>query len=161
MKQINKIPKNQRVYIDESGIDKYIYRPNGRSLLGKIIHGKVSGKRYQRESFVAGKTGSKIIAPFCYEGTCNTDLFNYWVKHFLLAELIPGQVVILDNATFHKSKLTKELIESAGCTILFLPPYSPDLNPIEVFWANLKNRIRETVRTLQNLSTAINEAFIY
>lgn len=160
IEQVNKIPKEQRVYIDESGIDKYIYRPYGRTFLGKVIQGKISGKRYQRESFVAGKVGSKIIAPFCYEGTCNTDLFNYWIEHFLLPELIPGQVVILDNATFHKSKKTKDLLESIGCRILFLPPYSPDLNPIEVFWANLKRTIREKVRVLQNLSVAINESFL-
>ena len=78
----------------------------------------------------------------------------------MLPELIPGQIVILDNATFHKSKKTKDLIESVGCKILFLPPYSPDLNPIEIFWANLKRTIREKVRTLQNLSTAINESFL-
>jgi len=68
--------------------------------------------------------------------------------------------VILDNATFYKSKKTKHLIESIGCKILFLPSYSPDLNPIEVFWANLKCMIREKVRTLQNLSSAINEFFL-
>jgi transposase len=66
----------------------------------------------------------------------------------------------MDNATFHKSKKTKELIESVGCRILFLPPYSPDLNPIEIFWANLKHKIREKVRILKNLSEAINESFL-
>ena len=120
----------------------------------------ISGKRYQRESFVAGKVGSKIIAPFCYQGTCNTDLFNFWVEHFLVPELSPGQVVILDNAMFHKSKKTKELIESVGCKILFLPPYSPDLNPIEVFWANFKRMVREKVKTFKNLSASINESFL-
>ena len=102
-------------------------------ILEKFFKGAISGRRYHRESFVAGKLGSKIIAPFCYQGTCDTDLFNFWIKNFLVPELIPGQVVILDNATFHKSSKTKELIESSGCEILFLPPYSPDFNPIEIF----------------------------
>jgi len=102
----------------------------------------MSGKRYQRERFVAGKIMSKIIAPFCYKGTCDTLLFNLWIEKFLVPELDPGQTVIMDNATFHKSQKTKELIESAGCKILFLPPYSPDLNPIEIFWANFKKLIR-------------------
>ena len=148
------------MYIDESGIDKFLCRPFGRSFFEEVIQGMISGKRYQRESFVAGKVGSKIIAPFCYQGTCSTDLFNFWVEHFLVPELSPGQVVILDNATFHKSKKTKELIESIGCKILFLPPYSPDLNPIEVFWANFKRMVREKVKMFKNLSIAIIESFL-
>jgi len=120
----------------------------------------ISGKRYQRESFVAGKVGSKIIAPFCYQGTCNTDLFNYWIEHFLVPELVPGQVVILDNATFHKSSKTKELIESSGCRVLFLPPYSPDLNPIEIFWANFKRMVKEKVKQLKDLSQAVDASFL-
>lgn len=120
----------------------------------------ISGKRYQRESFVAGKLGKKIIAPFCYKGTCDTKLFNFWVENFLLPELLPGQIVIMDNATFHKSSKTKNLIESVGCKILFLPPYSPDLNPIEVFWANFKKMVKEKIKIFKNLSHAIDFSFI-
>ena len=82
------------------------------------------------------------IAPFVFNGSCNTELFNEWVKSFLIRELKPGQTVILDNASFHKSPKTKELLESVGCKLLFLAPYSPDLNPIEKFWANMKRWIR-------------------
>jgi len=149
-----------RVYIDESGIDKYIDRPFGRAIIGQIVKGFTSGKRYQRESFIAAKVQSKIIAPFCYKGTCDTELFNYWVEHFLLKEIKPGQVIIMDNATFHKSKRTKDLIESIGCKILFLPPYSPDLNPIEIFWANLKKTIRINLEKFKDLSPAIDKAFL-
>jgi len=149
-----------RVYIDESGINKYLHRPCARAPSGETVQGFVSGKRYQRESFIAGKIGSKIVAPFCYQGTCNTDLFNLWIKDFLIPELNEGQVVILDNATFHKSQVTKDLLSSAGCKILFLPPYSPDLNPIETFWANLKKLIRETLKKTANLSKAVDQAFL-
>ncbi len=148
------------VYIDESGVNNYLYRPFARSLVGKPIFGSVSGKYYQRESFVAAKVGSNIIAPFCYQGTCNTDLFNLWVEHFLIPELKPGQVVILDNAAFHKSQKTKDLIHSSGCKIVFLPPYSPDLNPIEIFWSNLKRTIRENLKKLTSLSEAIDHSFL-
>ena len=117
------IPKNKRIYIDESGINKYVFRPFARAKIGKIILGAISGKRYQRESFIAGKLESKILAPFCYQGTCNTDLFNYWLENILLPELTPGFTLIMDNATFHKSHKTQELIEKSGCKILFLPPY--------------------------------------
>jgi len=82
----------------------------------------------------------KIIffAPMTFEGTCETNLFNAWLREVLIPELRPGQVLILDNASFHKSLETKRLIEESGCHLLFLPPYSPDLNPIEKCWANLK-----------------------
>ena len=73
-----------------------------------------------------------------FNGSCNTELFEAWIEQFLIKELKPGQVVIMDNTSFHKSKKTKSLIESVGCKLVFLPPYSPDLNPIEKFWANMK-----------------------
>jgi transposase len=76
---------------------------------------------------------NKSIAPMVFNGSCNTELFNAWVEQFLIKELKRGQVVIMDNAAFHKSLKTKELIESVGCKLIFLPPYSPDLNPIEKF----------------------------
>ena len=67
--------------------------------------------------------------------------------------------MILDNAAFHKSSKTKELIEGAGCTLLFLPPYSPDLNPIEKYWANLKAKIKSSVHNFHSLSSSIDYAF--
>lgn len=148
------------MYIDESGINKYVFRPFGRARIGEIILGAISGKRYQRESFIAGKIESKILAPFCYQGTCNTKLFNYWLENILLPELSPGYTLIMDNAAFHKSQKTQELIEESGCKILFLPPYSPDLNPIEIFWANFKKLVQEKLSTLKNLSRAIDESFM-
>ena len=78
----------------------------------------------------------------CFEGTCNTSLFNNWLKQVLIPNLTAGQVLILDNASFHKSRESEKLIKAAGCKILFLPPYSPDLNPIEKCWANMKTLMR-------------------
>lgn len=159
MANIANQPKDNLVYIDESGIDNYLYNPWGYAIRGKQIHGEISGKRYARESFVAGKVGSKIIAPMCFKGTCNTVLFNAWVENVLLPELNPGQIVIMDNATFHKSQKTRELIEQAGCSLVFLPPYSPDFNPIEKFWANLKAKIKSSIFNFSSLSEAIDYAF--
>lgn len=87
-------------------------------------------------------------------------MFNLWIEQFLIPELQPGQVVIMDNASFHKSQKTKDLINSAGCKTLFLPPYSPDLNPIELFWANLKRTIRENLKKFTSLSEAIDHSFL-
>ena len=94
-----------------------------------------------------------------FNSSCNTQLFEAWVGQFLIKELQPGQVVIMDNASFHKSQKTKELIESVGCKVIFLPPYSPDLNPIEKFWANMKRWIRQQIEFYQSLYQAISAFF--
>ena len=74
---------------------------------------------------MAGLTGQKLTAPFLFEGTCNTNMFNAWLKQQLIPGLKPGMVVVLDNAAFHKSTTTQEIIETAQCDLLFLPLYSP------------------------------------
>lgn len=119
----------------------------------------MSGKKYERESFIAGKLGDRIIAPFCFKGTCNTQVFNTWIEQVLIPVLKPGLVVIMDNASFHKSITTKELIESAGCRLIFLPPYSPDLNPIEKFWANFKRSLSKIIHHFNSLSHALDFLF--
>ncbi len=121
--------------------------------------GGVSGKRYARESFIAGQIQNQIIAPFCYTGTCDRNLFNFWLVNFLLPALGSGYTLIMDNAAFHKSEITKILIEDAGCQLLFLPPYSPDFNPIEKFWANFKAKIRKTICGFSTLAEAVDQAF--
>ena len=147
------------VYIDESGIDKFISREHGWSARGARIIGSVSGKRYARESFIAGQLKNKIIAPLCYTGTCDSILFNFWLETFLLPALGPGYVLIMDNAAFHKSETTRLLIEQAQCQLLFLPAYSPDLNPIEKFWANLKSKIKNIISQCLSLADAVDWAF--
>ena len=113
--------------------------------------GKKSGKYYERTNIVAGLVNNKPIAPMVFNGTCNTKLFEAWVKEFLIKELKPGQVVIMDNATFYKSNRIRELIESVKYKIIFLPPYSPDLNPIEKFWANMKRWIEFNILNFHTL----------
>jgi transposase len=79
----------------------------------------------------------------------------------IIKELKAGQIVIMDNASFHKSQKTRDLIESVGCKLIFLPPYSPDLNPIEKFWANMKRWIKNKVTTFNQLAQLINLFFAY
>lgn len=157
--ELQKHNPDKLVYIDESGIDKFISREYGWGFKGSKIIGEVSGRHYARESFIAGKLQNKIIAPFCYTGTCDSILFNFWLENFLLPTLGPGYTLIMDNAAFHKSENTKILIENAGCKLLFLPPYSPDFNPIEKFWAHLKAKIKKIIDRFSTLAEAIDEAF--
>ncbi len=146
--------------MDESGINEYMQREYARAVRGQKVYGAISGSRYSRESFIAAQHQSNILAPFCYTGTCNTDLFNAWLEQILVPELKAGQVIILDNASFHKSKATIEIIKKAGCEVLFLPPYSPDLNPIEKFWANFKRNVKEVLNLCTNLAEAIDQTFL-
>ncbi len=86
-------------------------------------------------------------------------LLEAWVERFLVPELKPGQVVVMDNASFYKSSKTQQLIEQAGCQLLFLPPYSPDLNKIEKYWARLKQFLRKTLSQFDDLWNAVDNAF--
>jgi transposase len=109
---------------------------------------------------IAALKNKKLLAPMCFEGTCHTDVLNVWLKQELLPILTPGQVLILDNASFHQSATTQKLVASYGCEILFLPPYSPDLNPIEKCWANRKKKTREILPTASTLSEAFDWAIL-
>lgn len=158
---IKSIKKDKLVYLDESGIEEGIKSDRGWGKKGKRIYEERSGKYYNRINILSAICNNKPIAPLVFKGTCNTLLFNEWVKHILIKDLKKGQVVIMDNATFHKSRKTIDLIESGGCKVIFLPPYSPDLNPIEKFWANMKRWIRNNISGFQDINSAINFFFKY
>lgn len=112
-----------------------------------------------RESFVAGLWNGNVISPLCFKGGCDTEVFNYWLENILLPKIGPGNTLILDNAKFHKSVSTEKLVKSYQCELLFLPPYSPDLNPIEKIWSQLKSIIRKTKGKFNSLSESIDHAF--
>ncbi len=85
-------------------------------------------------------------------------MFNFWLANFLLPEIVHGKTIIMDDAAFHKSQQTESIINHPGCKLVFLPPYSPDLNSIEKFLANLKRIIRSTVSKFNTLEKAIDHA---
>ena len=94
-------------------------------------------------NMIAAYCNSQLFAPFTVVGSCNRTVFEIWLETCLIPALKPGQIVIADNATFHKGGRIQELIESAGCQLKYLPSYSPDLNKIERCWSWLKSRIRK------------------
>jgi hypothetical protein len=136
---IKDIPLKDLVYIDESGIEHNGIKVYCWAEKGSNVIGKRSGKRMFRTSVVAALNGDNVNAPMTFNGTATTELFLFWLENILLPTLISGQVVIMDNCSIHKSPKVKELIESAGCRLIYLPTYSPDLNPIENYWASMKN----------------------
>lgn len=149
----------QLVYIDEAGVDHTEDYDYGWCAQSERFEALKLGHRTERISMIAGWCQRQVIAPMTFKGYCDTALVEAWVQRFLVPQLQPGQVVVMDNASFHKATTIREQIEQAGCILLFLPPYSPDFNKIEKFWARLKHYLRKTLNQFQNLWDAVDNAF--
>jgi transposase len=158
---LNTLNPAELVYVDEAGFDSPLIREYGYSPKGQRLMGERSGLRFARTSIIAGLWQGKPVAPMYFKGYCNTEVVLAWLKQELLPRLKAGMTVIWDNATFHKSSRIAEAFEKAGVTLMFLPPYSPDLNPIEQFWARLKARIRRLKTPYFHIAQALQHAFRY
>ena len=153
------IPKEKIVYADETGIDKYLYRQYGRAKKGEKVIAKVSGRKFKRVGIVAAQIRKKIIEPLQYNGTMNSSLFEAWFEKRLLPALPEECTITLDNASFHSKKRLLLLAEKYGHNLVFLPPYSPELNDIEPFWACLKKRLRKVLPDYSSFDDAISDCF--
>ena len=130
LKNFNSLKHLAPVYIDETGFDTYFYREYGRSFKDQLIRGKVSGRKYQRISLVAGLTNGELIAPMTYEETMTSEFWEAWFQKFLLPTLNKPSVISMDNARFHRMGKIELLCEEFGHKLLPLPPYSPEYNPM-------------------------------
>jgi transposase len=149
------------VWVDECGVEENTERPYGWSSKGSRVYGEISGNQsHNRTSVIAAYIQKKIMAPFRFKGYTNAKVFEIWVEMCLLPVLVAGQIVILDNATFHKSPNIQRKIESVGARIMFLPPYSPDLNKIEHQWAVLKMRLRKTKYQSENFLESLDQQLL-
>jgi len=148
------------LYLDESGIDNACDYAYGWSECGQRFHALKLGHHTQRISIIAALHHQQLLAPLTFEGYCNRGVFEAWLEQFLLPLPLPGQTLIMDNASFHKSDRIQELVASVGCQVLYLPPYSPDFNPIEPYWFVLKHRIRKTVSLYPSFREAVDAAFV-
>ena len=125
--------------MEESGIEDRIHRQYAWSRRGKPIVVEVKGKRTRRVNLIVGLLNKQLLAPCVFNSYINSECFNYWLENHLLKELSPGYTIIIDNARFHKSAKTRELVEKAQSQLVFLPP---DLNPIEKWWDLIKARVK-------------------
>ena len=146
--------KEDLIYIDESGVDCNESYPYGWSMKGKRAWSKKSGKRPSPMNIIGGLNAKQLIAPFMFSGYCDAKLFEVYLEKCLIPELSPGKIIIADNASFHKSMKARELIEAKGCKLIFLPAYSPDLNPIEHEWFPIKNSIRQLLDEGETIEVA-------
>ncbi len=130
------------VYIDESGFAEDMPRRYGYADKGKRSFGKHDWHKQARTNVIGALVGACLLTTGLFTSSINGDIFHNWVQEDLLPKLPKNSVIVMDNATFHKRCDTQALIKEAGCTLEYLPTYSPDLNPIEHKWAQAIARRR-------------------
>jgi len=140
------------VFVDETWASTnmtpgYGRAPRGERLLGYVPHG-----HWKTTTFLAALRGDRLAAPAVFDGPINGETFLAWVRQCLVTILRWGDIVVMDNLSAHKIAGVREAIEAAGATLLYLPPYSPDFNPIEQVFAKLKTLLRKAAaRSLEAL----------
>ena len=148
------------MFVDESGANTQMTRLRGRALGGQRLRARIPQGRYQTTTLISGIRLEGPCAPWLFEGPMDGEMFLAWVREGLAPTLRPGEVVILDNLATHKINGIREAIEAAGARLLYLPPYSPDFNPIEPMWSKIKQVLRRHApRTDEQLLLAARTAF--
>jgi transposase len=147
------------VFLDESGINTGMTRLYGRSTSKERIIDYVPDVRFERTTILSSIRINGDMVPLLFEGALNGDLFKAYISQCLAPNLHKGDIVIMDNLTSHKVKGVVAPIIAAGASVIYLPPYSPDLNPIEMMWSKMKAYLRKIkARTKESLEAAIAEA---
>jgi len=158
--QLAKEPATALVFIDESGATTKMSRLRARSPQGQRVVGRVPHGHYQTTTLVAGIGLRGACAPWLFEGAMDGEMFLAWIIQGLAPALQKGDVVIMDNLATHKVQGVREAIEAVGARLLYLPPYSPDYNPIENMWSKIKQLLRsQAPRTASELIAAAKIAF--
>lgn len=146
------------VFIDETWAKTNMARTHGRAPRGERLRIGVPHGHWKTTTFVAGLTLRGMVAPFVLGGPINRIAFETYVEKVLVPELRPGDIIVRNNLSSHKGPMVRTLIEAAGARLLFLPPYSPDFNPIENAFAKLKAMLRKAAeRTVDGLWSAIGK----
>ena len=144
------------IFLDETWTSTAMTRRWAWAEVGERALGRAPNGHWKTTTFLAGLAAQGLIAPCVFDGPINGEAFRAYVEHMLVPELKPGDVVILDNLSSHKNQEAARLIAAAGARLLFLPSYSPDLNPIELMFAKLKQLLRRAqARTVEALYAAI------
>jgi transposase len=139
----NKIDPARLVFIDETWAKTNMTRSHGRCAKGQRLIGRVPHGHWRTMTFLAALRSDRIDVPYVFDGPINGERFRAYVEQCLVPTLKPGDIVVLDNLGSHKSAAVRKAIRAAGAKLLFLPPYSPDLNPIEQVFSKLKSLLRK------------------
>ena len=154
----DQIAPERLVFIDETWTKTNMEPLRGWSPLGARLVAKVPHSHWKTSTFIAALRCDRIEAPWLLDGPVNAAAFKTYVEKILAPTLRPGDLVIMDNLSSHKGKAIRQAIREAGAKLLFLPKYSPDLNPIEQVFAKLKHLLRKAAaRTIETLTAAVGE----
>lgn len=146
------------IFVDETGTTTKMVRTRGRCAKSERLKGQAPFGHWKTQTFIAGLRNGALIAPFVIDQPMNRQIFELWVCTQLAPTLSKGDVVILDNLAAHKSAAAEQAIRDRGAWMLFLPAYSPDLNPIEMAFSKLKAHLRRrAARTIDELWRAIGD----
>jgi transposase len=158
--QVLHLATEKLVFLDECGCSTSMTRLYGRAAPGERVEGAVPGGHWKITSILGALRSSGICAVGCLEAAVDGASFLSYIQEVLVPTLQADDVVVLDNLGSHRVSGIQEAIEAVGAKVLYLPPYSPDLNPIEKCWSKLKQRLRSAAaRTQEALWTAIEQAF--
>ena len=158
IKYQDRVDPARLVFIDETWTRTNMAPLRGWAPRGSRLIGKVPDGRWRTMTFLAALRHDRITAPWMLEGPIDGESFATYVEKVLLPTLRPGDIVIMDNLGSHRGKIIRQLIRSAGAKLFLLPKYSPDLNPIEQVFANLKHLLRKAAaRTVETVCAAIGE----
>jgi len=153
------VKPEQLVFIDESGARTSMTRTRGRAMRGQRVVEKVPHGHWKTTTMISAIRTSGPCAAATISGATDSEIFRTYVQDVLVPELRVGDVVVMDNLQPHKASGVQEMIESAGARLLYLPPYSPDYNPIENMWSKVKQHLRSAAaRTFEALLDAITAA---
>ena len=148
------------MFLDESGVNLNMTRFYGRAKGKKRVYDYVPAKRIKRTTLLASVRLDGTIARKVFQGALTGGIFLDYIKNILVPTLHKGDIVIMDNLSCHKVKRVKEAIEAVGASVFYLPPYSPDLNPIEMMWSKIKALLRKwKARSSELLNLYISNAF--
>ena len=149
------------VFLDETGTATNMARRYGRAPRGQRLNAKVPHGHWKTTTFIAGLRVDAITAPLVIDAPMNGQIFLAYIEQFLAPTLRPGDIVIMDNLPAHKVTGVREAVEAVGASLRYLPPYSPDLNPIEMVYAKLKALLRKAAeRSIDGLWNRIGELLI-
>lgn len=158
--QLTAVASARLVFVDESGANTKMNRLYGRSPVGQRLLSHQPQGHYQTSTLIAGVRLSGPCAPWLFEGAMDGEMFLAWVRQGLAPTLQSQDLVIMDNLATHKVAGVRQAIESVGSRLLYLPPYSPDFNPIENLWSKVKGILRSlSPRTADELLQAAAVAF--
>jgi transposase len=152
------ISRERLIYLDESGVSTQMTRSYGRARGGQRVADAVPGGHWKMLTILGALNDQGMLAAMTIEAATDREVFLAFLEEVLCPKLRPGDVLVMDNLSAHKVSGVRERVEAAGARVLYLPPYSPDLNPIEKAWSKLKTLLRSAkARTAETLHHAVEQ----